>query len=262
MLDQFIAAVRVGASRALVVHGEAGVGKTALLEYVAGHAGGCRVVRAVGIQTEMELAFATLHQLCAPLLDYLERLPGPQRDALRTVFGLSAGPPPDRFLTGLAVLSLLAEVAEKEPLLCLVDDLQWADRASAHVLTFAARRLGTEAVGLVFGTRALSDDLTGFQGLAVAGLQTADARALLDAALTVLIDAQVRDQIVAETQGNPLALLELPRALTAAELAGGLPVGASPRETTGARGTGGGHRSAARSRPPCLALGAGHTRAR
>jgi len=221
VLDKFVTAVRGGASRALVVHGEAGVGKTKLLDYMAAHDGGCQVVRAAGVQTEMELPFATLHQLCASLFDHLERLPGPQRHALLTVFGLSAGPPPDRFLTGLAVLGLLAEAADKEPLLCLVDDLQWADRASAQVLTFAARRLGTESVGLVFATRVLDDDLTGLQGLDVAGLREADARALFDAALTVPIDAQIRDQIVAETHGNPLALLELPRALTAAELAGG-----------------------------------------
>jgi DNA-binding CsgD family transcriptional regulator len=221
VLDQFLTAVRGGASRALVIYGEAGMGKTALLEYMADHAEGCRVVRAAGVQTEMELAFATLHQLCAPLLDYLERLPRPQRDALLTVFGLSAGPPPDRFLTGLAVLSLLSEAAGKEPLLCLIDDVQWADHASAQVLTFAARRLGTESVGLVLATRALSDDLAGLRRLAVAGLREADARALLEAALTGPVDAQVRDQIVAETHGNPLALLELPRTLTAAELAGG-----------------------------------------
>ena len=221
MLEEFVAAVRDGASRALVVHGEAGVGKTALLEYLAGHAAGCRVIRAVGVQTEMELAFATLHQLCVPLLDYLERLPGPQRDALLTVFGLSAGPPPDRFVTGLAVLSLLAEAADKRPLLCLVDDVQWVDRASAQVLMFTARRLGAESVGLVFATRTLSDDLTALPKLGVTGLRNADARALLESALTVAIDAQVSDQIVAETQGNPLALLELPRTLSAAELAGG-----------------------------------------
>ena len=220
-LDQFVAAVRGGASRALVVNGEAGVGKTALLQYMADNAAGCRVVRAVGVQTEMELAFATLHQMCAPLLTYLDRLPDPQRNALLTVFGLSEGPPPDRFLTGLAVLSLLAEAAAAEPLLCLVDDVQWADRASALLMAFVGRRLGTESVGLVLGTRALSDDLAGFDQLGVAGLREADARALLETALGVPIDAQVRDQIVAETRGNPLALLELPKTLTAAELAGG-----------------------------------------
>jgi len=221
ILHQFIDEVRGGASRALVVSGEAGIGKTVLLQYIAEHAEGCRVVRALGVQTEMELAFATLHQMCAPLLPYLERLPDPQRQALLTIFGLHVGLPPDRFLVGLAVLSLLAEAAAADPLLCLVDDVQWADRASARVLAFVGRRLGTESVGLVFGTRALSDDLTGFEQLAVAGLCDADAQALLESALAVPIDAQVRDQIVAETRGNPLALLELPRTLTAAELAGG-----------------------------------------
>jgi DNA-binding CsgD family transcriptional regulator len=221
ILDQFVDAVRGGASRALVINGEAGVGKTALLQYIADHAEGCRVVRALGVQTEMELAFATLHQLCVPLLPCLERLPNPQRQALLTVFGLDSGPAPDRFLIGLAVLSLLAEAAAADPLLCLVDDVQWADRASARVLAFVGRRLGTESVGLVLGTRALSGDVAGFEHLAVAGLREADARALLEMALAVPIDALVRDQIVAETRGNPLALLELPRTLTAAELAGG-----------------------------------------
>ena len=134
VLDQLIEAVRAGESRALVVRGEPGMGKTALLDYLAGHAPGCRVVRAAGVQSEMELAFAGLHQLCAPMLDRLDRLPGPQRDALRTAFGISAGPAPDRFLIGLAVLSLLSEVAGERPLVCLVDDQQWLDRASAQVL--------------------------------------------------------------------------------------------------------------------------------
>ena len=214
-------AVRAGESRALVVHGEAGVGKTALLEYLAGQAPGCRVARAAGVQSEMELAFAGLHQLCAPMLDRLEALPAPQRDALRTAFGLSAGPAPDRFLVGLAVLSLLSDVAEEQPLVCLVDDEQWLDHASAQVLAFVARRLGAESVGLVFATRDPGGDLAGLPELVVAGLREADARALLDAVLTGPIDARVRDQIVAETRGNPLALLELPRGLTPAELAGG-----------------------------------------
>ena len=205
----------------LVVHGEAGVGKTALLEHLAGHAPGLRVTRAAGIQSEMELAFAGLHQLCAPTLDSLDAVPAPQRDALRTAFGLSSGPAPDRFLLGLAVLSLLSHAAAERPLLCLVDDHQWLDRASAQILAFAARRLGVESVGLVFATRDPSGDLAGLPELPVAGLREADARVLLDAALTGPIDARVRDQIVAETRGNPLALLELPRGLTPQELAGG-----------------------------------------
>jgi DNA-binding CsgD family transcriptional regulator len=228
-LDRLVEAVSVGESRALVVHGEPGTGKTALLEYLAGQAAGCQVVRVAGVQSEMELAFAGLHQVCAPLLDRLEVLPGPQAEAMRTAFGLSAGPVPDRFLVGLAVLSLLAEVAAKQPLVCLVDDAQWLDRASAQVLAFVARRLEAESVGLVFGTRIPGGDLGGLPELVVGGLPEGEARALLDAVLAGPIDARVREQIVAETGGNPLALLELPRGLTAAELAGGFGLpGAGP----------------------------------
>lgn len=222
VLDQLVEAVRhAGESRALVVHGEAGVGKTALLEYLAGHAPGCRVARATGVQSEIELAFAGLHQLCAPMLHRLTALPVPQRDGLRTAFGMSAGPAPDRFLIGLAVLSLLSHVAEEQPLVCLVDDGQWLDHASAQVLAFVARRLGAESVGLVFAARVPGSDLAGLPELVVQGLPDADARALLASVLTGPIDTRVRDQIVAETRGNPLALLELPQGLTTAELAGG-----------------------------------------
>jgi DNA-binding CsgD family transcriptional regulator len=221
VLDRLVEAVRGGESRTLVVRGEPGMGKTALLDYLAGHAPGCRVVRADGIQSEMELAFAAVHQLCAPMLDGLDHLPGPQRDALGIAFGISAGPAPDRFLIGLAVLSLLSDVAAAQPLVCLVDDEQWLDRASAQVLAFVARRLEAESVGLVFGTRTAGEDLAGLPTLAVEGLRDSDARALLDSAVTGPLDARVRDRIVAETRGNPLALLELPRALTPAELAGG-----------------------------------------
>jgi DNA-binding CsgD family transcriptional regulator len=221
VLDRLIDAVRAGQSRVLVVCGEPGVGKTALLDYAAGRAPDFRVVRAAGVQSEMELAFAAVHQLCAPMLDRLDRLPVPQRDALLTVFGLSAGPVPGRFLVGLAVLSLLSDVAEERPLVCLVDDEQWLDRASAQVLGFVARRLEAESVGLVFATRVLGDDVAGLPELVVEGLREGDARALLDSALTGPLDPRVRDQIVAETRGNPLALLELPRGLTPAELAGG-----------------------------------------
>jgi DNA-binding CsgD family transcriptional regulator len=222
VLDRLVEAVRhAGESRALVVHGEPGAGKTALLEYLAGHAAGCRVARAAGVESEMELAFAGLHQLCAPMLDRLQALPVPQRDALRTAFGMSAGPAPDRFLTGLAGLSLLSQVAEEQPLVCLIDDEQWLDHASAQVLAFVARRLGAESVGLVFAARVPSSELAGLPELVVRGLPEADARALLDSALTGPIDGRVRDQIVAETGGNPLALQELPRGFTLAELAGG-----------------------------------------
>jgi DNA-binding CsgD family transcriptional regulator len=221
VLDRLLLSVRAGESRVLVVRGEPGVGKTALLDYLAEQASGCRVAHVVGVEAERELAFAGLHQLCAPMLDHLQRLPAPQRAALRTAFGLGPGSAPDRFLVGLATLSLLADVAEEHPLLCLVDDEQWLDQASAQVLGFVARRLAAESVGLVFAARVPGDELAGLPELVVEGLQEADARALLDAVLTGPLDAPVRDRIVAEARGNPLALLELPRGLTPAELAGG-----------------------------------------
>ncbi|MEV6892206.1 LuxR family transcriptional regulator [Kribbella sp. NPDC051137] len=220
-LDDLVAAVRTGDSRALVLSGEAGLGKTALLDYLAVQADGCRVTRVAAVQSEMELAFAGLHQLCAPLLDLLDRLPAPQLTALRTVFGISAGPPPDMFMIGLGVLSLLAEAAVDQPLLCLVDDQQWLDRCSAQILSFVARRLDAESVGLVFATRQVGQMLAGLPEYPLSGLRDADAHDLLDGVLAGPIDAQVRDQLVAEAHGNPLALLELPRGLTAAQLAGG-----------------------------------------
>ena len=220
-LDRLIAAVRAGESRALVVRGEPGVGKTALLEYMLDRASGCAVARAFGVQSEMELAFAALHQLLAPMLGRLERLPGPQRRALRTAFGVSDGPAPDRFLVALAVLGLLADAAEEQPLICVVDDQQWLDRASAQILAFVARRLEAESVGLVFATRKPSRELVGLPHLLVDGLGDDDARDLLASVLAAPLDAGVRDQIVSETRGNPLALLELARSSTPAELAGG-----------------------------------------
>jgi DNA-binding CsgD family transcriptional regulator len=187
------------------------------------------VARAAGVQSEMELAFAGLHQLCAPMLSHAERLPAPQRDALWTAFGIAAGPPPDRFLVGLAVLSLLSEVAGERPLICAVDDEQWLDRASAQALGFVARRLAADPVGLVFAARDPGVELAGLPELTVAGLRDDDARALLESALAGPLDARVRDLLIAETQGNPLALLELPRGLTPAELAGGFGLpGAAP----------------------------------
>ena len=221
VLDGLVEAVHAGESRVLVVHGEAGVGKTALLEYLADRASRCRVLRVVGVQSEMELAFAGLHQLCAPLLDRLRELPGPQQEALRAAFGMSAGPAPERFLVGLASLGLLAEAATEQPVVCLADDAQWLDRASAQVLAFVARRLGAESLGLVFSARVADGELATLPELEVKGLPERDARALLDAALTGPVDARVREQIVAETRGNPLALLELPRSSTPAHLAGG-----------------------------------------
>src|SRR5690242_10919175 len=220
-LDGLLSAVRAGQSRVLVVRGDPGVGKTVLLDYLAGQARGCRVVRAAGVQSEMELAFAGLHQLCAPMLDHLDQIPVPQRDALRIAFGLAAGSAPDRFLVGLAVLSLLAEVAGDQPLICLIDDEQWLDRASEQTLGFVARRLGADPVALVFSAREPCAELAGQPELVVEGLRADHARALLDSALAGPLDARVRDLIVAETRGNPLALLELPRGLTPAELAGG-----------------------------------------
>ncbi|MGP7996974.1 MAG: LuxR C-terminal-related transcriptional regulator [Streptosporangiaceae bacterium] len=221
VLDRLVDAVRTGESQVLVMCGDIGVGKTVLLDYLAGRARGCRVARAVGVQSEMELAFAGLHQLCAPLLDRAGRLPVPQRDALRTALGISTGPPPDRFLVGLAVLGLLSEVAGERPLICLVDDEQWLDRASAQALAFAARRLAADPVGLVFAARVPGPELAGLPQLGITGLPGAHARALLESALPGPLDTTVRDLIIAETRGNPLALLELPRGLTPAELAGG-----------------------------------------
>jgi predicted ATPase len=207
VLDRLIDAVRAGESRVLVMAGEPGVGKSALLDYVAGRAAGFRVARATGVQSEMELAFAGLHQLCAPMLDRLDGLPAPQRDALRTAFGLDAGTAPDRFFIGLAVLSLLSDVAGEQPLVCLVDDEQWLDRASAQILAFVARRLAAEPVGMVFAARVPGDELAGLPNLAVEGLREDDARALLGSVVAGPLDERVRDRIVAETRGNPLALL-------------------------------------------------------
>jgi len=227
VLDRFVVGVRAGEGRALVVRGEPGVGKTVLLDYLAGRASGCRVARAAGVQSEMELAFAALHQLCAPMLDHAESLPVPQREALLTAFGVSAGPVPDRFLVGLAVLGLLSEAAAERPLICVVDDQQWLDHASAQALGFAARRLAAEPVGLVFATRVPGEDVTGLPELVVEGLAEDDAAALLESVLTGLtgpLDAQVRDRVIADTHGNPLALLELPRGLTPAQLTGGFGV--------------------------------------
>ena len=205
----------------LVLHGEAGVGKTALIENILGSVSGFRVARVVGMEAEMELPFAALHQLCSPLLDQLERLPGPQRDALGTVFGLWEGTAPDRFLVGLAVLSLLSEVAEEGPLLCAVDDAQWLDRASAQTLGIVARRLMAESVALLLATRELGEDLRGLSELRISGLQDKDAMELLQTVVPGRLDARVSEQIIAETRGNPLALLELPSGLSAAQLAGG-----------------------------------------
>jgi hypothetical protein len=220
-LDRLLELLSTGESSALVVRGEAGIGKSALLSYLVERAAGCRVARAVGVQSEMELPFAALHQLCAPMLNRLEGVPRPQREALGTAFGLRDGPVPDQFLIGLAVLSLLAEAARKRPLVCVIDDAQWLDRASRLVLAFVARRLGAESVVMGFAVRELTDELAGLPELVVDGLHDDDARALLRSAVRGPLDARVGERIVAEMHGNPLALLELPRGLSPAELAGG-----------------------------------------
>src|SRR5258708_10903890 len=221
-LDRLIAGVRSGRSGVLVVRGEAGIGKSALLDDAVGSASGFKVARATGVESEMELPFAGLHLRCAPMLDRVALLPEPQRDAVLTAFGLTAGRPPDRFFVGLALLSLLCEVSEQAPLLCVIDDAQWLDQASAEALTFVARRLLAERIFLVFATRAPSKAFTGLPELALRGLGVSDARALLASVLRTPLDDRVRDRIIAETHGNPLALLEWPRGLPPAQLAGGI----------------------------------------
>ncbi|BEL02006.1 LuxR family transcriptional regulator [Actinoplanes sichuanensis] len=225
-LDRLLRDVRAGRSRVLVLRGEPGVGKTALLDYLTEHAPAGRVVRSAGVEPETELAYSALQQLCAPLLEHLDRLPEPQRDALSTAFGLSSGRPPEGLVIGLAVLGLLAEAAAEQPLICVVDDAQWLDRMSEVILTFVARRLDSESVALIFAVRGTV--LDGLPDLLLEGLPDAEARALLDSVLPGLVDTRVRDRIVAETRGNPLALLELPRDLSPAELAFGF--GQSTRE--------------------------------
>jgi hypothetical protein len=222
-LDRLLEAARGGHSGVVVVRGEAGVGKSALLEYALGAASEFRVRQAAGVESEMELPFAGLHQLCAPLLAGLDRLPAPQQNALETAFGLSSGTPPDRFFVGLAALGLLSDVSEERPLLCSIDDAQWLDGVSAQALAFVARRLQAESVVLLLATRESSepDELTGLPELLLKGLSDAQARKLLAAVIPGPLDQRVANRIVAETKGNPLALFELPRGLTAAELAGG-----------------------------------------
>ena len=223
VLERLVARVRAGESQVLVLRGESGVGKTALLDHLVTVASGCRIARVAGVQSEVELAFAGLHQLCAPFLAHFDRLPAPQRDALATAFGLHVGAPPDRFLVGLATLTMLAEVAEEGPLIIVLDDAQWLDRVSAQTLAFVARRLMAENVGLVLAVREPSDrtEFDGLRDLVISGLGDSDAAALLDSVVTWPVDKRVRERIIAETRGNPLALLELPRGLTPAQLAFG-----------------------------------------
>ncbi|MFC3737265.1 helix-turn-helix transcriptional regulator [Paractinoplanes deccanensis] len=217
-LNRVLRDVRSGRSRVLVLRGDAGIGKTALLDHLAASAEGCRVLRTAGIEPETGIAYAALQQLCSPVMGHLDRLPAPQRDALATAFGLSAGQPPGVLILGLSVLALLAEAAAERPVVCLVDDVQWLDKMSETILTFVARRLDAEPVAMVFAGRGL---LEGLPELVVPGLPEAEARDLLTSALPGPIDPRVRDRIIAETGGNPLALLELPRGLSPAELAFG-----------------------------------------
>ncbi|HEY1596407.1 MAG TPA: LuxR C-terminal-related transcriptional regulator [Thermoleophilaceae bacterium] len=221
VFDRLLEAAHGGDGRVLVVHGEPGVGKSALLEYAVEAARGFRVARTAGVEAEMELPFAALQQLCSPFLELTERLPEPHRAALGVAFGIAAGSPPNLFLVGLAVLGLLSEVAEEQPLLCVIDDAQWLDGASARSLAFVARRLVAEKIALVFATREPSDALKGLPEVHVKPLGRRDARALLESVLPARVDESVLDRIVEETRGNPLALLELPQGLTPTQLAGG-----------------------------------------
>ncbi|AFM19860.1 transcriptional regulator, luxR family [Mycolicibacterium chubuense NBB4] len=221
-LREFVAAVRAGDARALVLRGEAGVGKTALLDFAAQLATGMRCIQLAGVESDMELAYAGLQQLCAPLLSGLDDLPQPQRDALSVAFGRAEGPAPDRFLVGLAVLSLLAAASGDQPLLCVVDDAQWLDQVSVQTLGFVARRLVAEPVGMLFAVRDTGVEvLPGVAERTVGPLSDNDARALFESVMLGGVDPQVRDRVVAETRGNPLALLDVPRNFTATELAGG-----------------------------------------
>src|SRR3954468_11336307 len=237
-LDGMLAQARDGQSAGLVIRGEPGIGKSALLRYAARQASGLRIAQVEGVEAEMELPFAAIHQLCTPMLGRLEVLAEPQQNSLRVALGIAPGDAPDKFLVAVAVLNLLAATAEERPLLCLVDDAQWLDAASVQALGFVARRLLAESIAMVFAVRAPSEEreLAGLPEIALDGLDDDDARALLESVLPGRLDEGVRDRIVAETRGNPLALLELPRGMTAEELAGGVGVpagGALPAHPEG-----------------------------
>jgi DNA-binding CsgD family transcriptional regulator len=220
-LDRLLDAARRGRGGVLVVHGDPGVGKTALVDYAVDAGREFGVARTVGVEAEMELPFAAVQQMCSPSLELMEHLPEPQREALGVAFGLRTGSPPSPFLVGLAILGVLSEAAEDRPLLCVIDDAQWLDRASARVLAFVARRLLAEKIALLFATRALGRELAGLPELHLKPLGHRDARALLESVLPARLDERVLERIVSETRGNPLALLELPRGMTPAQLAGG-----------------------------------------
>lgn len=222
-MESLVHDIRANRGRVLVIRGEAGVGKSALLDFLAAKAAGCRLMRSTSVESEMELPYAGLHQLCAPMLGLIDELPGPQRDALRVAFGLMSGDAAEPFLVGLAVLSLLAQRTAEQPLVCIFDDAQWLDRPSALLLAFVARRLLAEPIAMVFAVREPHGvrELAGLPELSLVGLDEKDARALLDSVLITPVDERVRNRIIAETRGNPLALLELPRGLSPSELAGG-----------------------------------------
>src|ERR1700684_4201664 len=226
-VDRLLGEIRAGASRSLVMRGDPGIGKSALLDYAAAAAAGSRVIRVTGVESEMEIAFAPPHRACAPLLKHLDQLPAPQADALRVAFGLSRADPPDRFLVGLGVLGLAAEEAAAQPLLCIVDDAQWIDQTSLQALAVAGRRLYGESVGLIFTARGgtVLGELAGFPEVTLTGLPLRDARALLGTIVRDRLDDRVRDRIIAEAAGNPLAIMEFSREITeAGELAGGFEV--------------------------------------
>ena len=234
-LEQLLETVRSGGSGALFVHGEPGIGKSALLERLIASASGCLTVRAVGVQGEVDLPYAGLHQLCRSLFNGIDTLPPPQRHALEVAFGLTSGDASDRYLVGLAVLSLLSEAATTRPLLCVVDDAQWLDTETTRVLAFVARRLGADTVGLVLASREQIGDFAGLRALHVGGLAVAEARALLDSVVVGRLDEPVRERFLAETHGNPLALLELPHTLTPAEAATGILRGPEAPFRTGSK---------------------------
>jgi DNA-binding CsgD family transcriptional regulator len=226
VLGGLLTSARTGQGQVLVLRGEPGIGKSAMLDFLTEQAADFRVARTVGVESAMELSFAGLHLLCSTMLDRIARLPAPQRDALTVAFGMNSGPPPDRFMVGLAVLTLLDDVAGHQPLLCVIDDAQWLDDASVQTLAFVARRLLAEHIALVFAARRTVDrrELAGLPELVVTGLNDADARTLLRESLRIPLDDAVLDQLVAECAGNPLALLELPRAWESSDLAGGFAV--------------------------------------
>ncbi|MFK4119877.1 AAA family ATPase [Streptomyces longwoodensis] len=230
VLDELVVGLLAGESRVRVFRGEAGIGKSVLLEYAVARASRATVTRAQGVEADMELPFASLHQLCAPFLTQLDGLPTPQRDALRVAFGMAVGDPPDRFLVGLAVLSLLTRASENRPVLVVVDDAQWLDQVSLQTLEFVARRLLAEAVAMVFAVRDPDGKgaLTDLPTTQIGGLDAASAAQLLEATVGGRLDKRVRDRFVAEMHGNPLALLEFSRGRTAAELAYGLDASTSP----------------------------------